>query len=204
MPEHDHEPPAPPETVAKALAAVVPWVGAGLQVVVEDALARRHARARQTAHEIIEATGGDALVDRLSASPELDALFAEALEAAMRTGHEAKRRTLARVVINAVTDDARVDESQLLAMALGQLEGPHIRALARLRAAELGAPGEPLDASFDKGNAVSDQQPKAVISVLIATGTVVPTTFVGGGIGACAVTDLGRLLIADLEAADSA
>jgi hypothetical protein len=76
----------------------------------------------------------DRFAARLSSPPEFEALVVNTLDSAARTGYEAKRRLLAKVVINAALDDARVDESSLMAQAR-DLDAPHVRALVRIRLA---------------------------------------------------------------------
>jgi hypothetical protein len=124
------EPPTVIETVVKAAikaAAVVPVVGPGLsaaaQVVYDDVRARRAAVAVETMSAIVGASGGETLLGaRLAADPQLETTFVTAVDAAIRTGHEQKRRLLARAV----------DEAQLMVDTLSQLDVPHIHTLQRL------------------------------------------------------------------------
>ena len=128
------------ETVVKAAikaAAVVPVVGPGLsaaaQVVYDDVRARRAAVAVETMSAIVGASGGETLLGaRLAADPQLETTFVTAVDAAIRTGHEQKRRLLARAVADAVNDPAKVDEAQLMVDTLSQLDVPHIHTLRRL------------------------------------------------------------------------
>ena len=55
------------------------------------------------------------------------------LDYAMRTGVKRKRQLLARVVRKALSDDAVIDQAQLITDTLGQLDALHIRALERAR-----------------------------------------------------------------------
>lgn len=97
---------------------------------------RQAHRAATTLREITDLTGEDHLISRLGSDSELEALFIEGVEAAVRIGLEAKRRLLSRVVAQAVNDEARVDERALLVLALRDLEAPSIRALQRIRVVE--------------------------------------------------------------------
>jgi hypothetical protein len=134
------EPPTVIETVVKAAikgATAIPVVGSGLsaaaQVVYDDVCARRAAVAARTMSEIVTESGGEEqLGARLAADPQLETSFVAAVDAAIRTGHEQKRRLLVQAVASAVKDDAKVDEAQLLIETLAQLDVPHIRALAEL------------------------------------------------------------------------
>jgi hypothetical protein len=143
------EPPTVIETFVKAAikgATAIPVVGSGLsaaaQVVYDDVRARRAAVAARTMSEIVAESGGEEqLGARLAADPQLETSFVAAVDAAIRTGHEQKRRLLVQAVASAVKDDAKVDEAQLLIETLAQLDVPHIRALeelARLRARSTG------------------------------------------------------------------
>jgi hypothetical protein len=131
------EPPEWWDTTARLAASLVPVFGGTLQVIYEDT--RRHVEARvaRTMGEVVEETGIEVLRQRLSDSPEVEALFVQALDAATRTGHEGKRRLLGRLISTAVLDDAKVDESLLFVLALRDLDGPHIRALEAMRRAGL-------------------------------------------------------------------
>jgi len=123
------------ETVAKATVSMVPIVG-GPAVVVWDAVRDRlAAKMQKTADEIIADVGVDLLAARLAESSEFEALTVNAMEAAARTGYESRRRLLGRVVINVATDDARIEHSQLVCLAVRDLDAPHVRALERIREA---------------------------------------------------------------------
>lgn len=92
--------------------------------------------------EIVAESGGEEqLGARLAADPQLETTFVAAVDAAIRTGHEQKRRLLVQAVAGAVKDGAKVDEAQLLVETIAQLDVPHIRALeelARLRGISTG------------------------------------------------------------------
>lgn len=120
------------ETAVRATAAAIPYVGGTVQVLYEDVRARSAAKAGETIASIVRITGEPALAQRMSVDPVLEALFVNAVDAALRTGLEAKRRLLARAVADAVMDEARLDESQLVAAALAELDVPHVRALKRM------------------------------------------------------------------------
>lgn len=169
-------PPSWNQTVLRAgveATAAVPLIGSGLsgalRVVYDDVVARRQARATETLEDIVAGVGDtQTLAARLEASPQLDAMFGRAVEAAARTGLEAKRRLLARAVAAAACDDARLDDSELMIDTLSQLDTAHVRALARLN-------DEP-PISTDDGDisyGTSDvwrEQPAAIQATLVRTG----------------------------------
>lgn len=128
------EPPKVHYTLARAVLAALPF-GGSVDILVEHVRKGLEYRARQTVAEIVDATGAEELAERLARDPEVEAIFVQGLEAAMRTGHEGKRRLLARLISGAVLDDAKVDEGLLFVLALRNLDGPHIRALEAMRRA---------------------------------------------------------------------
>jgi hypothetical protein len=210
------DPPSPVETTAKALVSLVPVVDSPALVIWEDLRERVIARMDVTATEILEAVNADDLARRMAESPEFEALVVNALERASRTGYEPKRRLLGRVVINAALDDAMVDRSQLVEIALRDLDAPRVRALERIRS-EYDAvhdPGE--DEKLDEGRGspatqimlnrradvaieASRREPAAVVAVLIRTGVAEPAMMGGGGIGVARVTKFGRDLLSELR-----
>ena len=72
----------------------------------------------------------------METDPEREALFINSLQVAMLTADERKRIYLARVVSQAFKDDALVSDAILITEALRQLDGPHIRALAKIVVAD--------------------------------------------------------------------
>ena len=121
-------------TLARAVLAALPF-GGSVDILVEHTRQSLEYKARQTVGEIVDATGMEKFAERLASEPEVEAIFVQGLEAAMRTGYEAKRRLLGRLISAAVLDDAKVDEGFLFVLALRNLDGPHIRALEAMRRA---------------------------------------------------------------------
>ena len=159
------------------LLALVPFGGTA-QVLVEDTRARAANKASCTLDEIVEETGLERLRERLGENPELDALFAQGIDAAARTGYEAKRRLLGRLISAAVLDDAKVDESLLFVLALKYLDGPHIRALESLRrmSKEIEqSHGGSDQARFHAMRARYPNVPPVVVNSLVREGTLVHT-----------------------------
>lgn len=120
------------ETIVRAAVKAVPYAGESLLMIADQVFARQRAAASELMGEIATAAGGPERLALRLADSEIEALFVNGFETAMRTGVAAKQRLLAEVIANAVSDDAKVDSSQLYVMALRDLEAPHIRALARL------------------------------------------------------------------------
>ncbi len=188
------------ETVLKAGIAAIPMVGGSMLVLYEDSQRRWASKFERTVQDIAEMIDVDDLANRLAGNPRLDALFMNAIDAATRTGYESKRRLLAKVVAQAALDEAKVDESELLAAVLREIEAPHVRALVRLRAVEdsyvIGeSPGE----LSQLVAAESQKEPEPVIAVLVHTGTAINGTFPTGGLAAVRVTEFGRRLLRELE-----
>ena len=195
------------ESAVKAVVAAIPYVGGSLTVLMQDMSDRRAYRANETLRAIADAVGESKLQRRAESDPEFDALLAETIFAAVRSGIDEKRRVLARVVANAATSDEPIDSAQLVVAALSELDGPPVRALARIRAVEVAAEGDeqtegrdgfsvPVeDAAFKTGRKELPQ----VLSALIRTGVVCPATFVDGGVAIMGTTPFGRELIGYLE-----
>lgn len=75
---------------------------------------------------------GEGLAARLRGDAQFAALFEAALEAGMRSAHEQKIQLLARVVAQAASDVAAIDDAELVASTIRVMEPPHVRALAVL------------------------------------------------------------------------
>jgi len=97
---------------------------------------RASARSRVFVQTVIEDSGldGEGLAARLRDDAEFAALFETALEAGVRSAHDRKIQLLARVVAQAANDTATVDDAELVASTIRELEPPHVRALAVLGA----------------------------------------------------------------------
>ena len=132
--------------------------------------------------------------------------------ASMVTGIEGKRTYLARVVANAMIDTTKIDDAQLIVRALTELDGPHIRDLVKLVAAD--------DASqADPGNgdeilqAALEAIPAPVLATLVRLGVVyVGSEQRGNGLfsvprartySITGVNDFGRELLANLRSVET-
>jgi len=192
------------ETAKRVTLAAIPYVGGALQVVYEDVRARRADKAADTITDIINATGEKALVQRLAEDPVAEALFVNAVDAAVRTGLEAKRRVLARAVAQAVTDEARLDEGLLITDVLAHLDAPHVKALKRM-AVEW---EEVLHKNLEDVNwgqsEVWETLPEVIRAALVRTGTAKPPrntfTAVKGPNRQTGISDFGLELVKLLEA----
>jgi hypothetical protein len=184
--------------VSGALSAI-PTVGGPLQTMFDAFIERRRHRVELTAREIAEAVGEDRMTSRVLEDPRLETMLGEALEAAARSGFEAKRRLLARAVGQAILDDAVVDPATLMVHALAQLETVHVRALTLLERA-VGPSGE----VFTDRTAVDEfnhSQPAPVLATLETTGTIIPaTSWTGRGLGAESISEFGRHVLSELRA----
>ena len=140
MVQSDEEFPTTRDTAVRAVVeagmAAVPWyvevIAAPMRVIMEDTQRRRAARLEMSMVEVADGVRGlDALAVALT-DTENDVQFVQAMEAAVRSGDEAKRRLLVKAVVNSINDDARFDESQMTIDALAELNTMHVRALALL------------------------------------------------------------------------
>jgi DNA primase len=186
--------------------AAIPYAGGSLQVVYEDVRARVAWRAAQTVTEIAEETGQERLAQKLTDNPEIEALFLQGVEAATRTGLEAKRRLLGRIISAAVLDDAKIEEAQLRTIALRDLEAPHIRALERIARAmdyeqeAIDAGEGEVDGVTDAFRAVVSREPAPVIETLLRTGLITSYSKWLDFHQVGRVTEFGRALLDDLRA----
>ena len=129
-----------------------------------------------------------------------DALLWASLQAVMASGLEAKRLYLARVVAKAIRSDEPVDEAQLIVRVLDELDGPEVRALARLEAAHDRDLLRGLDGSE---SAVAEElrlhvNPPIEAS-LIRSGVVETGVVLGKGSGVSGVNEFGRVLLRGLR-----
>lgn len=196
-------PPEPPDfiqTAARAGFALIPGIGGALQVIFEDVRAHMRYRMEQTIQEIADDVGEERLAARLK-DPEHQALFANGVEVATRTGLEDKRRLLAKVVSAAILDDTNLDEAQLRVEALRDLDAPQIRALERLQRL-LNEHKEENDAYYAAVQQVWASEPHPIRAALIRTG--VAFTFPENyGLGVDGITEFGQSLLWELHNVDA-
>lgn len=187
--------------VSGALSAI-PTIGGPLQTAFDAILERRRYRVELTALEIAEAAGEERMVNRVLEDSRLEALLAEALEAAARTGFEAKRRLLGRAVAEALLGDneAALDSAALVVAALAQLEPVHVRALIRLEKATAVSDKSDDERRRSAMHEFNKGQPVPVLAALEKSGVMIPGTFLGGGVGAFAISDFGTLILRELRA----
>jgi hypothetical protein len=206
------------DTLAKVGLVVVSHGLAAPALMVYDAVrAGRAQRFSLTIDELFAKVDPNVVVDLISRSPAFGELVAEVLETASRSSFEPRRRLLARVLVNAATDEACIDESAVMAGVLHELDAPHIRALERIRAAfdtyELSAEqqddlasrdptgerGYEADCRSDAAFEVSKREPAPVITALIRTGALAQPMVLGNVVGSGNVTAFGRALLNDLR-----
>jgi hypothetical protein len=155
------------------------------------------ARQWQTIQEIADNVGEDRLAARLKDHPEHQALFANGVEVATRTGLEAKRRLLAKVVSAAILSDAALDGAQLRVEALRDLDVPQIQALERVQRL-LNPHEEGSDAYRAAVNQAWVSEPHPIRAALSRTG--VAFTFNGGyGHSIDGITEFGKSLLWELH-----
>ena len=107
--------------------------------------------------------------------------------ASSTTSDERKRRAMGLVVGHAAAgDDARIEESQLLLDALGDLDASHFAVLSRMAVA-----GEDQDAV----RAVAEATPDPVVAALIRHGLVKTVGTWDGGAAVIAISEFGTKLL---------
>ncbi|MCR6649170.1 MAG: hypothetical protein NVV70_13920 [Cellulomonas sp.] len=204
-------PPVAPEpwsaTLARAAAAVTAkWLGQALPIIVDRLNAGRAYRASQFTEALRSEVDDKTFVSSIEA-PEVEVLLGSAIHAAAETGLTAKRILLARVVAAAMLDDALVDESQLYVTALRELDGPHLRALARLSAVNE-ANSDDRRARNEALTQLWEAEPVPIRAALIRTGcTTAHIHAIRDDLmflpRPTAVTDFGRQLLAWIKEADA-
>lgn len=138
------------------------------------------------------------MLSRMLSDPRLEPLLGDALEAAARTGFEAKRRLLGRAVADALLgeDDATVDSAVLMVAALAQLEPVHVRALIRLEAhTDRRAQGP----SGSDQLAIHRTLSEPVAATLIYTGVGTPGMSAGPPMYVREITNFGRMILNHLR-----
>lgn len=198
------QPPDPPDffqTVVRAGIALIPGVGGAVQVIYEDVLANIAHRQWQTIQDIAAEVGDDRLGQSLKADPVRQALFVNGVEVATRTGMEAKRRLLAKVISAAMLDDDKVDGAQLRVEALRDLDVPQIRALEQLRRFSDQHPG---DAYSPGVQAIYRALPAPIRAALTRTGVAFePSEQDTYGYSVDGINDFGRGLLEELDNVDA-
>jgi hypothetical protein len=193
-------PPEPPDfiqTTARAGIALIPGIGGALQVIYEDVRVHMAALQWQTIQEIADHVGEDRLAARLKDHPEHQALFANGVEVATRTGLEDKRRLLAKVVSAGILNDAALDGAQLRVEALRDLDVPQIRALERLRRL-LNEHEEENEAYYAAVHQVFASEPDPICAALIRTGVAFMFN-ASYGYGYDGITEFGQSLLWELH-----
>jgi hypothetical protein len=195
--------PAGPD-VAAAGAMLTPYTTR----LVELAAAEWRRKSELVAETAVAASGlGDEeFCARLSGNPELLALAQKILWAASMSGNEHKLRTLGQLLGGAVKDRGdRLNEAQVLAAALADLEAPHVVVLDVLtgpaphhaamlaRSDEVPDPGWWLPAQVQANTPMDPEFVLACLSTLTRHGLATTATGLSG-IPTFGLTELGRVL----------
>lgn len=192
------------ETALKAALSLVPVVGGALATVFGDEMDRRRERARETAGVVAESVNADDLVSRLRDDQRLAAIFAHAVEAGARTTLREKRRAMADAVSRAVLDTARVDETQLIVAALGDLDVPHLRELEAFRRRVDAADPDREDLAARMLETATSGMIAPIEAALARHGCIwsANLSVMGGSITHWGVTRFGRSLLDELKIDD--
>lgn len=189
------------ETAVLSALALVPVVGGSLSVIAERTRERSRANIAEAGRAAIEEIGdADLLVERLRDDERLAYLFLNALEAAERTALRGKRRLLGRVIGRAAKDAALLDESELLAAALRDLDAPHLQALADVeQALKANRRTQPLVVV----NEIMQKYPAPIRAALRRHGLVKEVTTYDYAGMFDGLTDFGSALLEDIRRADA-
>lgn len=216
--------------------AVAGPAGALLGVVAQEAVSeaaqrlvrlivrRREERAAQVmaVGAGLSNAGIDRFAETIESSPELLALLAETVQAAMETSLEAKIYALGRCLANGVRDDARVDAERLRVRGLARIETQEAKLMAVLAEAAPVRPADPERGIPENGRwlgwprtKILDELPglegvlDASIALLVAEGLAIDAgvgTYGGGGPGReqWVLTEFGRDCLRLLQSVASA
>jgi hypothetical protein len=179
------------EVAVMAGLALVPTVGGSLSVVAGEMYERRRRRVAQFGSDVLADRSADELIDRLRSDERFGELFVRAATSVATTWWAPKRAAMGNVVRAALAgDDAAVDESEMLLLALERLDAPHFAALARLTESAATADEKAI------GVASADVQglTAPVLSALLSVGAVAQESAWGGLL--CQPTDFGLRLLA--------
>lgn len=121
------------------------------------------------------------LLDRITEDEQLADLLRLALEAAVRTGEDAKLRMMGRAVASGAlaADDAEFDEARLLLRTASDIEMPELRALLQMRENQQGtitADGVPIASRGPDvpGHLIARLQGLGVVNRPLASGALRP------------------------------
>jgi len=202
------EPKSPGQIVAGWAFSKVPVIGDLAKDLYHNVNEWRRYRAEQTGQQIAEIVGVEEMYELARENEELAALLVQVLEAAERSGYEAKRRLLVLAAANAFKNDEEINMAGIIVTALSQLDTVHIRALARLVALSDSRGPRPDDPEAQREydevmKRAGGELPIPVLVTLVNTGVVLPQRMVfGAGTFLNDVSDFGRQLLRDLQKAD--
>jgi hypothetical protein len=181
--------------------------------LVVNASRRWQKRGEELVSFILEAVSEEQLEAAFVAREDVDVLFAQAVNAAANSALASRRLLLARLVQQAVLDEAKVDESVLIVRALTRVDAPHVRCLEAIRRAEENAaaigeleavaPGAEQPSNRLVQDAV-DQYGGPVLHALVAEGLVAGEVTWDGTSRITGTTVFGQAILGDLRAAGGA
>lgn len=204
----DSEVPTRRDILLRSAIAASPKLAGSLDILYEGFRARHLARTQEVLDAAVNAAGLPLLESRLEDSEELEVLFARALEAGANSALPRKRALLGKVIAQAASDQARIDDTSLIVGVLVQIDAAHVRCLTAIKLAEdqAEAAGEvTIRADYTEREIVhrikeaGASYPPPVIALLAglglieATGTTSPWPLVLG------LTTFGRTLLDDLS-----
>lgn len=166
------EEPTPPDPLEQLIVGLVPVVGQPLADFRRDRYTLEMHRARVVAEEVAAATGWSPaeLLEQVASDERLGDVLVRTIEAARRSGVEAKLRALGRAVASGAlaADDAEVDIAELLVRTLDDLEAAEIRALLAYESTTMNRTRE----WFPRGDDAGDPVARAVDASLERHGLI--------------------------------
>ena len=169
------------EAVFVAAVAAIPGIGGSLVVLLQKTMEDDRRRVADVVNAGREVVDDDArFVRRIGEDERLRDMLKEALEAGVRSSNEAKRIAMGKVLGQAVSDDAQIDDDAAMVHALASLDSPHFALMAKM--------GEAM---------TRDTLPEPYRSALVAQGVVSVSiaAMVAGNQTFIVVNEFGRRLL---------
>ncbi len=157
--------------------AGVPHVGGPMAVVAAELFDRRRVRVAELGTDLLADYDAAEVLDHLRSDERFGEVFLRAAEVTAVSSWAPKRRAMGAVVRAALDgDDAQLDESELLLVALERMEAPHFAALQRVDQASGLLENDV--AGVDCSDIVGLTPP--VLAALVSLGTVTQESGYGG------------------------
>ncbi|MBE1551914.1 hypothetical protein GGC64_006001 [Mycobacterium sp. OAS707] len=183
----------------------------GLQegaAAIERLVDKRRRKGTEHVAFIAGQVGSDELLNIIQTDDERSEILWSSTQTSMSSADLRKRVYLAQVVAVAMTSSEPIDEALLIVSALRELDRPHIRALVRIREADMANQKDP-GLNDDVLQGALRAIPYPVLAALARTGVVRQGSEQRGNglfsityadtLGITGISEFGRTLLADLE-----